>query len=306
MVGLDVWRQTPPGLQRPAESARGGSERGARVRVVHRPAHQRRRGRERGRWRTPTPREPHIVAKDQPPAPSRVPVTGRMVVHDHLILIDGAPPGRGEVGGQERLFAAQEQPRFEAAHREDGVAPYHRRSGQESHQTGRAAAGVTERAACHDATRRIRALGDTDEDSPADDRDVRMRGQHGGGAVESVRRPPRVVVGERDERCPRGPQADVAAGGAEIPMRGDDDHTGERVRNSGLRAIARAVVDDDHRHARLERTHACEGALHVVGTIVGEHDDRGAGMHRRGHVRELCHRAVYPHANSLVPVKSEK
>ena len=169
-------------------------------------------------------------------------------MHGDRIDVGQSPAGRRQVEGQPLLLAREADDGVEAADGVERVGAHEGAAGDEPQQ-GRPGQvrRRTQRAGGHRVADRIEPLLRPDQDPRVQDGEawVRLHDRHGPGEI--TRRPPRVVVGERDEWSRRFRHPPRARVGAHVPSQGDDGDVGVGESHGRGRAVAGAVVDQHHR-----------------------------------------------------------
>lgn len=112
-----------------------------------------------------------------------------------------------------------------------------------------------------------------DDDAPADERQIAVTFEVRGSTHERPGCPPGVVVGERHDGRGRGPNADGAAGSAEVAAGGEQPNRGKRLSDGVGRPVAAPVVDHDDFGVVGEVLEPPERPQELVSTIPRDDDD---------------------------------
>ncbi len=207
----------------------------------------------------------------------------RCVVRDDVVDVGELPAGSGQVDREKVLLPAEAVAGVEAAHVEQRRPAGDRAAGEEAEdRRARSAAVGGERARAHGVAGRVEPAAGLDEDARREQSEARMGVEHRRGAAQRAGGPPRVVVGERDERCCGRRDAAGPGRGSDVARQPQDRDLREGLFDRVGGPVARGVVDDDHRRALGQRGEPGE-RLQQPGTAVPRRDDHGryAGPGRR-------------------------
>jgi hypothetical protein len=189
----------------------------------------------------------------------------------------GEPPARpGEVESKAALLAPDLVALVEAAHLEHGVAADDRSARDEAEHARAGEARLDgQRAAGHERAHGIEGLPGADEHARGDHGQAGDASEHGDRPGERVRRPPRVVVAERDVRNIDSAQTDVPRRRAAVSPELQEVHGGEAVPDCRRVAVARAVVDDEHERRVGQPGQTPERGQERLAPVACHHDDGG-------------------------------
>jgi hypothetical protein len=207
-----------------------------------------------------------------------------MVSHD-VVEVTQLPACGGDVEGEEFLLPADLQPRVKASRIEEG-APANGRAARDEAKHARAPENRAsrERTAMHRLAGWVQALFIADEYARSRETEPWL-GEGAGEARKRIRRPPRIVVGKRDDLSIERFDAGIACRRAGVCRPFENADVRERAAHGARATVAGPVVDDGDLLGARDFDESAEGVQQRCTSISCDDHDARRQIHRPHLVR---------------------